>query len=1122
MVTRQVGGNLIMIGWSIQFELSFWLSCEVSADFRRRIFCWMIVLTTIPALAQTSDQPAQRLELNQSISGELRHTDRDSFELQLRQGQLLKVTVTCQNFIPILTLYSGDGNKLIEAQFFKSPVNGQLFFQTDRAGTYKVGIAGEEDLQEAVGSYELEARVIAQPNANDLAYTRTLLLQQKFWPLLSKDTPESLNELLLVTNEALGLSRSLGERSFEANALTFRAEAYKAKEQFDSALENFKQALAILRELGVPSRIAGSLIPIGQIYAARSDYQRALDYYLEALPLFDKQKMENMVGWSLTNIGHVYSAYGEQTKAMEYYQKSYACYDHFTAIAAEKPIGMGVALSSMANIYLALGEKQQALDHLKKSLEHFKIGHNTAHEHLAYARMGEIYTSLGDYQQAASYLEKARQYFHDSRSLSEANVQSSLGNFYKSKGDYQQALESLQSALTIRRSLGNRRGQAQTLTNIGAVYALQRQFKNAFHQYSEAQMLWQEIGDKYSEGTTLNYLGLNYYELKDTGQAREYFNRALTLNRTTNDREGEANTLYNLARLDCAAENFKLARQQMEAALAITEAVRATVDSEDLRASYLATVKNYYEFYVDLLMQLHRREPTAGHDDEALQASEMAHARSLSETLANTRRQLRQGIAPAVLKREQELQQRLNAKAEYQRKLVGNKAMPELLQAAELEIQALTAELQEMRTALNASNPQDAALSLSQPLTVREIQRTLLDENTLLLSYSLGRERSYLWVVSNTGLKSYELPKGEIIEAAARHFYKLLKHYGQPPVFTNLSEKQKWMIQLEEETTEVAAALSRLIVQPAATEIIGKRLMIVADGALQYVPFGALPEMMEGDNNRSPLIINHEIVNLPSANSLALLRREMKTRQPAAKTIAIFADPVFTADDSRLLNARQKGSRLLTSPDLDQALRDVGENSTSLHRLPFTRREADSIINLVAARDRKTALNFAASRANALDEKLSDYRILHFATHGILNSTHPDLSGLVLSLVNEKGQPQDGFFRLHEIYNLKLNADLVVLSACQTGLGKEVKGEGLIGLTRGFMYAGAPRVIASLWKVNDSATAELMKIFYQKMLGEKKLSAAAALRAAQVELLQQKRWAHPSFWAAFTLQGEWK
>ncbi len=442
MVTRQVGGNLIMIGWSIQFELSFWLSCEVSADFRRRIFCWMIVLTTIPALAQTSDQPAQRLELNQSISGELRHTDRDSFELQLRQGQLLKVTVTCQNFIPILTLYSGDGNKLIEAQFFKSPVNGQLFFQTDRAGTYKVGIAGEEDLQEAVGSYELEARVIAQPNANDLAYTRTLLLQQKFWPLLSKDTPESLNELLLVTNEALGLSRSLGERSFEANALTFRAEAYKAKEQFDSALENFKQALAILRELSVPSRIAGSLIPIGQIYAARSDYQRALDYYLEALPLFDKQKMENMVGWSLTNIGHVYSAYGEQTKAMEYYQKSYACYDHFTAIAAEKPIGRGVALSSMANIYLALGEKQQALDHLKKSLEHFKIGHNTAHEHLAYARMGEIYTSLGDYQQAASYLEKARQYFHDSRSLSEANVQSSLGNFYKSKGDYQQALES--------------------------------------------------------------------------------------------------------------------------------------------------------------------------------------------------------------------------------------------------------------------------------------------------------------------------------------------------------------------------------------------------------------------------------------------------------------------------------------------------------------------------------------------------------------------------------------------------------------------------------------------------------------------------------------------------------
>ena len=154
--------------------------------------------------------------------------------------------------------------------------------------------------------------------------------------------------------------------------------------------------------------------------------------------------------------------------------------------------------------------------------------------------------------------------------------------------------------------------------------------------------------------------------------------------------------------------------------------------------------------------------------------------------------------------------------------------------------------------------------------------------------------------------------------------------------------------------------------------------------------------------------------------------------------------------------------------------------------------------------------------------EFGQYRIIHLATHGLLNSTHPELSGIVLSLVDQHGQPQDGFLRLHEIYNLKLPAELVVLSACQTALGKEVRGEGLVGLTRGFMYAGAPRVVASLWKVDDKATAELMKRFYQAMLGEQRMRPAAALRAAQVEMLKQKEWEDPYYWAAFVLQGEWK
>jgi CHAT domain-containing protein len=199
----------------------------------------------------------------------------------------------------------------------------------------------------------------------------------------------------------------------------------------------------------------------------------------------------------------------------------------------------------------------------------------------------------------------------------------------------------------------------------------------------------------------------------------------------------------------------------------------------------------------------------------------------------------------------------------------------------------------------------------------------------------------------------------------------------------------------------------------------------------------------------------------------------------------------------------------------------VNDSFQRLPRLYNTRAEAEVIKSLVPPRESLQALDFAANRATATSASLSQYRILHFATHAIINSTHPELSGIVLSLVNEQGEPQDGFLRAHEIFNLKLPAELVVLSACRTGLGKEVKGEGLVGMTRGFMYAGAPRVVVSLWSLGDKPTAEWMARFYKKMLGAGRLTPAAALRAAQVEMWKDKRWEQPYFWAAFVLQGEW-
>jgi len=207
---------------------------------------------------------------------------------------------------------------------------------------------------------------------------------------------------------------------------------------------------------------------------------------------------------------------------------------------------------------------------------------------------------------------------------------------------------------------------------------------------------------------------------------------------------------------------------------------------------------------------------------------------------------------------------------------------------------------------------------------------------------------------------------------------------------------------------------------------------------------------------------------------------------------------------------------------LERSAQDLGDDSEGLRltRLPFTRDEANAIAKMVGVNERHVQLDFDASRQAATNPELAQYRFVHFATHGILNSAHPNLSGLAFSLVNEEGQPQDGFLRASEIFNLKLAADLVVLSACRTGLGKEIRGEGLIGLTRAFMYAGAARVMVSLWDINDEGTAELMKRFYGNLLGPTKMSPAAALRSAQVSMAADKRWSSPYYWAGFTLQGE--
>jgi len=670
----------------------------------------------------------------------------------------------------------------------------------------------------------------------------------------------------------------------------------------------------------------------------------------------------------------------------------------------------------------------------------------------------------------------------------------------------------------MRRPTGDPLGLGITLRNIGDCYDHLGDKQKALDSFNESLPFMEKAGNHFYTASTLINLGRTYESLGQTEKALDYYNQTLKVRQTINDERGIGNTLFYIARAERDLGDLNKARKQIETALTLVERLRTRVASQQLRTTFFASVQQLREFYIDLLMRLHKQDPSQRLDVAAFNASETGRARSLLELLSEANAEIHHGVDPQLLERKRDLEQSIADKAESQIRLLSEKHTEEQATAAAKEIAALTSDYELIEARIRETSPRYAALTQPLPLTLEETQKQVLDPETLLLEYSLGEQKSYLWAVTPDSVKTYELPNRAVIEPLARRVYELLTERNRSLANETLEQRRQRLESADAEYQKSAASLSQIILGPAATELKNKRLLIVSDGVLQFIPFSGLPD----PTNSQPLMLAHEIVTAPSTAVVALLRHETTNRKPAPKTLAVFADPVFSNDDPRLQTAKLAHAARGEKPSGDDVVRSASEvGLADLRRLRFSRQEADEITRYANNDLKLEAVDFKANRTLATSAELGQYQIIHFATHGLINNTHPELSGVVLSLVDEKGRPQNGFLRLYDLYNLKLSADLVVLSACQTALGKEIRGEGLIGLTRGFMYAGAPRVVASLWRIDDRATAEFMKRFYEGMLGQK-LRPAAALRAAQASMSKDARWHQPHYWAAFTLQGEWK
>ena len=864
-----------------------------------------------------------------------------------------------------------------------------------------------------------------------------------------------------------------------------------------TAIAAFEQALALYRKLGDVLNESAMFYNLGSVYIGLGDRDRALESYQQALQLVRQTGDPKGEATVRNNIGSVYWRAGRQELALEQYRLAAELY----ARAGDR-FGAAIVRNNIGSVRRQSGAYQEALDIYQEVLAFHRENGNQVEEVSVLNNLASVYQDLGASDTALDYLLQALQIVGGLENPSlEASILSSVAVAYDTVGQQENAIAANERGLAIAREIGDRAQEALLLANLGYIYHQSGDLGKALQLYNAALPLRQATGDRPGEAATLNNIGTVYLSRGDREKARSFYQRSLDLAREIDSPTQEVATLFNLARQARIEKDRPAALEYLEGAIAIVEALRSDLRGKDLRTDFFESVQNYYELYIDTLMQLHREKPDGGYDARALEASERSRARTLLDLLAEAKADVRQGAEPALLDRERELQRQIDALEKQRVAAVEAGGEPAELSALRLQREQLARRADALQAEIRASSPKYAALKYPEPLDVKTIQQQVLDNDTVLLQYALGVDRSYLWVVTRDHIESFELASRSQIEAASRKFRATLTR--------SLTRR------LPQAIAKDAKALGDLILAPAADRLVGKRLLVVGDGALLYAPFAALP--IPGEEDYAPLIVEYEVASVPSVSALAAIREETATRSPAPKAIAVLADPIFGGSD----DPRTEGSALPDNAVLGQSARDIGL-SLPPERLPGTRIEADYILSLLPDDGEiLTAFGYDASFASATSPDLSQYRIVHFATHGFVNTQNPALSGLVLSLVDAAGKTRDGFLRLKDIFNLDLPAELVVLSACQTGLGREVRGEGLVGIARGFMYAGTPRLVVSLWIVDDEGTAELMSAFYRKHL-QVGLSPTAALRAAQLELWESDRWTSPYYWAGFGFQGDWQ
>jgi CHAT domain-containing protein len=972
--------------------------------------------------------------------------------------------------------------------------------------------------------------------------------------LLRQWTPAANREAAGVFAESLETARRLGASDLEIDTLLGLAAAREAAGAPESAIEQLETAIARAenakdsRRLVIASvRLAISLANLGQPDRAQAPIERAAATASEqGFPL----------GVVLAQLGRGEIAYARSrlADAENEYRQAVAGFTRFGNEQGriDAHLGMGyafadlsrdpeaivhlesardlahtigdrrreaIALRVLGTVFAKMTEEVQAIRCYETAQALFEKADDRMALVALYVGLGELHGRLNDVAIAVQYLQKAVTLARAlGRRPPEGAALIALGGYQRRLERYADAAASFEQARAVLRSAGDPALEAYALAGLGSVAAAQGQFEEAIERLQAALQVVRAGGEARLSSGILNDIADAQLSLGRVGPSRESASEALRLAREAKDPLREARSVFLLARAARRDGALDDARQLTERSLEVGEDVRARVPGHELRALFFEELESRYAFYVDLLMELDRARPGAGFDRLALAASEQGRARALLDRFG-------QSGTPSVA-RDAERRERASVLKDQ----VRAEALKEDLGARDTRPAGgatLDETLAELRRVGGVASFEKAVSRPFDTARVEEIRSRLAIPGTLLIEISLGQERSYLWAVGKDRIAVHQLPPRETLESLAREVYSQLTE-RQRDLSGSAREKRARAESQDALFYEKGLALSRALLGPIDDLDAYEQLIVASDGLLNYVPLAALPHprAAEPAGGYRPLVLSHEVVCVPSlAAMLAIGDRSAARGQSASPVerrrprIAVLADPVFTADDPRVRPAALGQPNAASAKATGDAnFRATRQALGDLPRLLASRDEASAIAKADPRADVTVTTGFGVDRARTLTALENGYQVVHLATHGILNDEHPLLSGIVTSLVDESGVRQDGFLRAQDVYDTRVGAEVVVLSACETALGRLLRGEGITGLVHAFLHAGADSIVASRWRVEDAATQQLMAEFYRSLLVDG-ASVSAALRKAQIQLLKSRATSAPFFWAAFEVQG---